>query len=471
MKPYFALLFLFPGLFLQAQDEANLFRNILATDSATINTLFSYPDSIRSSILISSSYPQGFVRLSEVQKVSSGSFNKLLSKYDEKMRKQIWELSRYPDLITLLAENGKKTNAQIKKMIENYPEKIQNGALFLVNEDYDLIVKVNNLQNKFNNDIHGIVKDYPAEVHRAYQQVISFPEIVSSLSKNMRTTVAIGDLYKRNPNFIKQKADSVNSATAREKAKEAEDWKKNISSDTSAMNQLKTSSGKYQNDSGEGDEKFDQKEYNMIVTYHYRPYPYWFGCPSWYGFEYWYPYPWWYHSGFYFGLGGAMIIMGPPDYYFGHWYFNYPSHHYYYPHLSHQFYNHYEYHHRSSSGLNRSVREWESGNKDVSRDWLRNDSKRPERFRQYGQMEINRQQYNRQNPATRISRGDYLDRNVNKYPDIRSTPRPTRPVTPRQPQGSPEPKLINPQIRSGAPSQHRGNMPQKIGGGGQRPRK
>ncbi len=102
-----------------------------------------------------------------------------------------------------------------------------------------------------------------------------------------------------------------------------------------------------------------------------------------------------------------------------HWYFHRPYHHYRHNHLSTHFVNHYNRHRNSGTTITAGVNEWRNENRDlVSDDWLRDQSRLPERLREYGRFEQERQTFNTKNPGRSLSREQFLDKNSKQYPEL-----------------------------------------------------
>ncbi|HTB31315.1 MAG TPA: hypothetical protein VK808_04765, partial [Bacteroidia bacterium] len=68
-------------------------------DSAAINALALYPDSVRREIFTACEYPAIIVNIASLQKNSSTAFADLVSGYSQTKQEDVWNLSRYPNLI------------------------------------------------------------------------------------------------------------------------------------------------------------------------------------------------------------------------------------------------------------------------------------------------------------------------------------------------------------------------------------
>lgn len=356
MKQLFLVFSVFISSEIFSQNDIQLFNSLVSRDSSSIPLLFSYPDSIRNAILNTATYPQGFVRLNEIQKVSSASFLKAISKFSRNKQKQLWEITRYPALTNTLIENKDKPQNELEVLLKKYPDKIKKSAIDFTKKNFSTLVEIDEIHKDFITKYNEILKGFPENVRHSFNMLINYPELVKVLSEDMNTTVTLGDLYKRNPQMVKRKSDSLNSAIVKERGIEYEDWKKGISGDTAVQNELKKVSKSYEKEMEE-DDVYDGTVHNEKIIKDITPYPYWAGYPYWYGRDYWYPYPWWFQLGFYWPIDGAMMFFGLPTYHFGWWYFNQPHYYSQHPHASNYFYNHFEGHRGSNSGFGRSMRE------------------------------------------------------------------------------------------------------------------
>src|SRR5580658_10589508 len=102
---YLLLLFLLPFAGANAQ-QVTTHTPWTKEDSAAINALALYPDSVRMEIFTACEYPAVIVNVASLQKNSSAAFADLVSSYDKTKQEDIWNLSRYPNLIARLVDGG-----------------------------------------------------------------------------------------------------------------------------------------------------------------------------------------------------------------------------------------------------------------------------------------------------------------------------------------------------------------------------
>jgi len=309
-----------------SQNDSETIQKLMAKDSSSIPFLCSYPDSFRIAAFTASTYPGGLIRLEEIQKAGSQAFYQAISKYNETRQKELWEIIRYPELPPLLIANKDKTNTELKILLKDYSEEITSDALYFTKKDLNILITIDNLNKQFERDFKETIKEFPKDVQKSYSLLVTRPELLSTLSEDLKTTVILGDIYKRSPEVVNRVADSLNLVIAKENKEEYEAWKKSIEGDTAVQKELKKLSDKYRKETVMYDDVYTSNNYEINI-YYVRPYPYWAGHPIWYTRPYWYPYPWWYHSGYYYNPNGRLIIRGVPTYHFGMWYYghrNYP---------------------------------------------------------------------------------------------------------------------------------------------------
>lgn len=342
-----------------SQNDVAALHKLISSDSSSARVIFSYPDSSRTVIFTAATYPQGFTRLEEIQKNTSAAFKKAVSKYNQSKQKQLWDISRYPGLIAMLINNKDKSEAELNILLKVYPQETKKAALFFVKKEYPILVEMENIRLDFESKYKMLVNDFPVEIQNSFNTLLRDPELISILTSDIKTTIKLGDLYKRNPGLLKHTADSVNAQIAKESGKEYEDWKAGISKDSTVQKELKQVSGQYAKDEEYLDDVYKSEDRDVTVIYNTPPYPYWAGYPYWYETPYWHPYPWWYHSGFYWNPGGRIIFFGMPSYHFGWWYYNHPHYYQRYRRTSDFFDHHYQGHPHSNNGFNRSINEWQ----------------------------------------------------------------------------------------------------------------
>jgi len=125
----------------------------------------------------------------------------------------------------------------------------------------------------------------------------------------------------------------------------------------------------------------------------------------------------------------TIIVIGLPSYHFTHWYFYHPWHHNRWSHLSDHFVRHHHRHHNSGGSITAGVVVWQKQHRTIINDeWLKDDGRRVDRFREYGKLEAERDKYNRQNPDKPLDERTYLDRNAGRYPELSKLKSPKAPV-------------------------------------------
>ena len=182
------------------------------------------------------------------------------------------------------------------------------------------------MNKSYNSDFELLLSGYSNEVATIFTEMIKMPDVLDMLFDNMQYTVVVGDYYKKNPERVLHKTDSLNLVLTRKNAQEADDWKQSMTNNPQAQEEYIQAAQEYAQENG-----YQPDDYNIPLTqdvtnYNTNPYNWWFGYPSWYPYDYWNPYPYWYDWGFYYGPGGRAVFFGLPSAYFMEWYFYSPEH-------------------------------------------------------------------------------------------------------------------------------------------------
>lgn len=403
-----------------AQQQTPAQKHLMREDSAAVNALVMYSDTIRLDIFEACEYPSAIVSIASLQKNSSDEFVGLISGYSKTEQENFWNLSRYPGLISRLAQEGKRSIDDIITILRDYPAEIHETALEYGTKYYDLLQKMDEIQTRTDAQFDQILTDYPTVTQEALRELILFPEIINLLNDHLGLTVRVGDRYRRNPQAVTHSADSLNLALTRQNAEDAEAWKQSIEQNPDDADDLKNAATDYATENG-----YTQEEVNTapdpdyVDNYKCNPYSYWFGYPTWYPYSYWYPYPFWFDCGFYYNRHGRIVIIGSPSHYFTSWYFYYPEHWRHYPRLCNSYINHYYGRRRTAGGNSSIVHNWVRERKDyLPKDFITNKSKRTEVIKQVAQLDIDVQAEAGGKPVPLAARNQYLEKNVSKYPSL-----------------------------------------------------
>jgi hypothetical protein len=377
-----------------AQSE----NNFDSEDSSAFNTLSLYPQSVRSPILESCQYPELLLKIQNLQKKTSKKFQDLIFDYFKSEQKNFWELSRQPGLIKKIAEGGHKSKSELESIASEYPEELKETIIKYGDRFFTDIDAINKLDQRSQSEFNALLKGYPSSAQEAMRQLIKQPEIVGLLCDNMRVTVTIGDLYKKDKEKLTNTMDSISLANATLKAKELKDWKEGLENNPETKNEMLQAAKEFSKENDNYNENAD-----VNINYVVNPYPYWFGYPWWYSYPYWYPNPYWYDWGFYVGPTG-FVYVGLPSPFFTHWYFSHHHHHYYYNHFSDYCLSHYYGHRTTHGGFNKEVRTWTKINAPrLSGEFMKDDGQRAVRLKQLGQVYKDQQI----NPGRKYSKENY----------------------------------------------------------------
>jgi len=408
------------GLNCIAQDNSKtLLKQVVSENEDAVNAIAMYPRETRKIIFEASEYPEVIAKLNSMQKNSQDAFENLIAAYSKDEQEEIWNLTRYVGFIDEITSGNKKSEVEIVNIVNNYPEEIHKAAINQAMNNYDLLVKIDSMNKNYNSDFELLLNGYSPEAINAFKEIIKYPEVLSILFDHMQYTVVIGDYYKKNPERVLHKTDSLNLVLTQKDLKETDDWKQGITDSSQVQEELNQAADEYAENDG-----YQPDDYNVVLitdvtNYTTTPYNWWFGYPRWYPYNYWKRFPYWYDWGFYYGWGGRKIFFGLPSSYFMEWFFYHPEHFKKYPELSNHFYNYYNNHlgSKNNNSISHNVNEWHNRNINIiTSDWDKDNVNRIQRFKEFGQMEIDRGKYNVKHPLQQISQAEYLQKKQSKYP-------------------------------------------------------
>lgn len=401
-------------------------KSFTKEDSVAVTALVLYPDTLRMDIFEACQYPGAIIKIASLQKSSSWDFTQLISNYTKEDQEDLWNLSRYPGLISKLVKGGKKSEDQIKTILSDYPDEIHEKAKKYADNNYNLLEKIDKLQDKINTQFGRIILDYPVVTQSALRELIGHPEIISLLNDHLSLTVRVGDHYRLNPKWMIHRADSMNLSEVSKHARDLEAWKQTMQQNPDEQKDLKNAANDYAQENGYSkDEVYTPANRDYVSYYNTYPYSYWFGYPTWYPYRYWYPYPYWFDSGFYYDMSGNMVIIGLPSHYFTNWYFYYPEHWTRYPHLGNTFVNYYYGPRRSLSSNSQIVHKWVQDNKNyLPGDFQTNNSKRVEAIKEIGQLNLDVQKQLRSKIISPRDRDEFFQTKSSQYPALNFTRQP-----------------------------------------------
>ncbi len=432
MKKLFLLFALFGSVTSNSQVNQKLNKDFNQDDSSALVTVASYPDSLRTNILLACQKPNFLVQTEALQKNTSQSFRDLMDNYSKDEQAKFWNLTRYPALINEISTGEKKSKEELEIIASHYPKEIRSLAVEYGHKHYKVLTDINNITKNSNSEFEKIISDYPEQTKNSFRTLINHPDVINTLSSNMHLSVILGNMYSSDPETTLQMLSSVKADHDTQSAKEAEDWKNGLEKDPDAKKEMEDASKEFIKDKDPDyavDDVYSDPSVSGTnpqvytntpnVNYPVQPYPYWFGYPSWYGYPYWYPYPYWYNTGFYFGPGGGIVYMGLPSPFFMHWYFFHPNHHYYYSHFSNYCvgYNYAHYGPRfQRSGFNNEIHQWTRANEaNLPKGYFNNDANRQSRIKELGKFEMDYHNNTTGIFGKNISRPEFLKNNSQYY--------------------------------------------------------
>ncbi len=401
-----------------AQDNSrSILKQVIQENQEAVDAIAMYPTETRKIIFEAAEYPEVIAKLNGMQKNSQDAFERLISSFSKEEQENIWNLTRYEGLISDLVAS--RSEYEINNVLANYPEEINKTAFVERKNNYDVLVQIDKMNKSYDSDFEILLSGYPPEAINAFREMIKMSEVLDLLFDHMQYTVVIGDYYKKNPERVIHKTDSLNLILTQKNTEEADDWKQSMNDNPQIQQEYTQAAQEYAQDNGYQPEDYNAPLTEDVTNYNTNPYTWWFGYPSWYPYDYWNPYPYWYDWGFYFGPGRRIVFFGLPSAYFMEWFFYYPEHCYKYAELSNHYYNYYDRHRESTNNnsISHSVNDWRIRNQNIVTDeWDKDNSNRTQRFKEYGEMELARKKYNNKNPKRQIDQSEFIQKKQNKYP-------------------------------------------------------
>src|ERR1035437_1044134 len=194
----------------QTTTDKALIKQVMQKSQDAVNAVAMYPRETRKIIFEASEYPQVIVKLNAMQKDSQGAFATLISTFKKADQEKIWNLTRYDDLIADMAANPKLSNKEINLLLDKYPAEIHKTAYDEYKKNYNLIVQIDQMNATYDTNFKILLNDYPPQVLNVFREMVNMPEVLDILNDNMDYTVIVGDYYKKNPDRILHKTDSLN---------------------------------------------------------------------------------------------------------------------------------------------------------------------------------------------------------------------------------------------------------------------
>jgi hypothetical protein len=327
----------------QAQRNKERLQSLIEEDRTTIDAVAGYDENIQQDILKLAQTPEVLNILDDLQKKSEKQFRNIIQEYDRDGQAAMYEMARYPDLISELVRNGKPSSSDVNRIITNYPSDIRETAKKYSRSYYNALVEIDQLNNEIDRQFQSYLNSYDDQTHASVRILLKYPEIVSILVEDKEFTRLLGLAFQEDPDWVKNKLNSISEELEQENQKELADYKNQVQNDPEAYQEMLNAGEKFAEESNIGREnEEDYPRGGSLQINIIKSYPYWFGYPYWYPYPYWRPYPVYYHTGFYIGPNRNIVFIGLPSYHFIYWQTHY--HPALYPHLSYNYYNYYHNH-------------------------------------------------------------------------------------------------------------------------------
>jgi hypothetical protein len=288
-----------------ASDVYSL-RELAKEDRTAIDALVLYPEDVFLAVMEISRQPEIVVRLSRIQKTSTASFRKITSCVTPAEQRMAWDIARYPGLAADLMDSDRSTDA-FQKILLKYPTAVHSAAMALATRraDCDILVNLYHLQNGVDEAFHSTIADYPETTRDAATLLVTYPEILSLLGDYMDQTILIGDIYRKNPAFIKKRGAEIRKEVEAKSAASLESWRSLLASTPAAIGELTQAAAAF---AAEMKRDAQSRETGALAG---PPYSYWFGIPE--GSAGWHSHPDYFLWGFYYDPSGAPVLASLPS--------------------------------------------------------------------------------------------------------------------------------------------------------------
>ena len=330
-------LFLAPGQSVLAQAPYST-QQPVSSDAGPglFSSVASYREDVRQSVLLVSQQPQVLASLAQQQASSQQAFNDLIQSFGRTKQGWFYDIARFPDVLHTLATLPDGTDQQtVQEMAKSLPADLQETAWKLYRHHHADLVQADNLNQQAGQAFNTLMAPLDESTQQAFRQLIDLPDVLSLLTQQLDETTKLGLDYQADPAGVSQNLTALHDTLDAQNKQELADYQRQLDQDPQARQELQQAGKAYAQANGIN----PNPAWPNNSTYYGNPYSYWFGYPGWYGSPMWYPSA--FGTGFYYGLGGNMIVYGLPSFGFSNWFFNYGYG--YYPHLYNRFNNYYTY--------------------------------------------------------------------------------------------------------------------------------
>ena len=295
-------------------------------------TFATYRDDVRQAALRASQQPQVLAQLAKQQSSSQLAFIDLIESYGQTKQGWFYDMARYPDLLHQLATlPGNTDRAAVDELTKAMPANLQTTAWKLYRHHNADLVQVDNLNQQADHAFHNLLAPLDAPTQDAFRQLVGLPDVLTTLTSQLDKTTQLGGQYATDPAGVTRRLTALHDSLTVQQQKELADYQQQLNQDPQARQELQQAGKQYTQANG-----INPSPAWANPTYGYQnPYSYWSGYPSWYGSPMWYP-GLASSTGFYYGLGGNMVVYGLPGYGFSNWFYG-GGYGGYYPNLYNRF--------------------------------------------------------------------------------------------------------------------------------------
>jgi hypothetical protein len=297
---------------------AGLTDSLATDDQNMLAAVAAYPRDTRAAILSVAQYPDGLAQLAKEQARTAEQFRALIDRYPRAEQESAYDAARYPQALQQLGKLGAGRQQQADAILEAYPDDARKPIAELYRLHFDDLVRMNAIYEQSQNVLQATVSTYPTQVKNDFETVVALPEVMQLLTDDPEQTESLGQAYRSDPRGLDATLDTLHTDIESNTRSDVADYQRRLDESPQLQAEALQAEKEFVRDNDE------PKITRTVVVNNYTnttPYAYWYGYPRWYRTPMWYRRPRWYHSGFYYGPGGRLVVVGLPSRQYGYWYF------------------------------------------------------------------------------------------------------------------------------------------------------
>ncbi|MGH7336481.1 MAG: hypothetical protein ACREI7_02780, partial [Myxococcota bacterium] len=219
-------------------------------DRKALETIASYPESTRESVLKASIHVDALVETQRIQEQSSASFQDRIGKLDKKQQEQIWEIVREPGLLDELATEERPSRSELAEIAERHPESLRPAIRSVGAKHHDMLVDIAEIHHRANERFDVAISDLDPESQQAFRDLLDKPELLSVLVRRVNLVVRLGDSYRRHPRDTRSYLSALAADVAQRNAAAEKEWAERLENDPKATAEFESAARDYSEEYG-----------------------------------------------------------------------------------------------------------------------------------------------------------------------------------------------------------------------------